>query len=92
MYLLPEGVHHEFDSIKARFFWEGLENKRKYLIVKWEALCRPKDFRSLGFINTRVMNIALLGTWIARIESDSEDPVCQLLRRKYCNEWFFSII
>lgn len=30
------------------------------------------------------MSILLLGKWIARIESDSEDLVCQLLRRKYC--------
>ncbi len=83
-YLLPETTHHKMDSIRARFFWEGLEKKRKYHMLRWEALCRPKEFRGMGFINTRVMNAALLCKWIFRIESGQEDLCCSLLRRKYC--------
>lgn len=52
-------------------------------MIKWEALCRPKEFEGLGFTNTRVMNIALLCKWIFRLESGNADPVCNLLRRKY---------
>lgn len=53
-------------------------------MIRWEALCRPKEFRGMGFINTRVMNAALLCKWIFRIESGQEDLCCSLLRRKYC--------
>lgn len=86
VYLLPEGVHNKMDSIRARFFWEGLEKKRKYHMIKWEALCRPKEFGGLGFIDTRKMNIALLCKWIYRLESGKEDPCCVLLRNKYMKD------
>lgn len=66
--LLLEGVHHKWILLGQDFFWEGRENIRKYHMMKCEALCRPKDFGGLGFANTRVMNIVLLGKWIARIE------------------------
>lgn len=89
MYLLPETSHHKMDSIRSRFFWEGLENKRKYHMIKWEALCRPKGFGGLGFINSKVMNVALLGKWIYKLESGSKDVCCELLRKKYMTEGGF---
>lgn len=52
-------------------------------MMKWEALCRPKDFGGLGFINTRIMNVVLLCKWIFKLESGVEDPCCDLLRKKY---------
>lgn len=59
-YQLPEQVHHKMDTIRSRFFWEGLEKKRRYHMMRWDALTRPKDFGGLGFINTRLKNKALL--------------------------------
>nr|AAM08499.1 Putative retroelement [Oryza sativa Japonica Group] len=79
----------EMNSIRSRFFWEGLEMKRKYHMVRWEALCRPKDFGGLGFSNTRVMNIALLSKWIIKLESGCNDACCKLLRNKYMQEGGF---
>lgn len=52
-------------------------------MVKWEALCRPKEFGGLGFTNTRVMNIALLCKWIYKLETGCKDACCELLRKKY---------
>lgn len=82
-YLLPEQVHHKIDSIISKFFWEGLEKKRKYHMMRWDALTRTKDFGGLGFINTRVMNKALLCKWIFRLESGVDEPCYRLLRKKY---------
>ena len=42
VYQLYEGNFQRLDSIRARFFWEGTSKKRKYHMVKWEALNRPK--------------------------------------------------
>jgi hypothetical protein len=68
---------------EAKFFWEGMGNKKKFHMIKWEALDKPKDFGGLGFIDTRAMNTALLCKWIFRLES-GEDSLCMnLLRRKY---------
>jgi len=64
-----EGTHQRFDSTRGKYFWEGVRNKKKYHMIKWEALDKPKEFRGPGFIDTRAMNFALLCKWIYRIES-----------------------
>jgi hypothetical protein len=60
--------------LRAKFFWEGVGNKKKYRMIKWEALAVPRDSGGLGFIETRVMNTALLSKWIFRLES--KDAAC----------------
>jgi hypothetical protein len=47
-YWLHEGTQKRLDSARGRFFWEGVGNKKKYHMVKWEALATPKDFGGLG--------------------------------------------
>jgi hypothetical protein len=81
-YWIHEGTHQRFDSTRGKFFWEGVGNKKKYHMIKWEALDKPKEFGGLGFIDTRVMNTALLCKSIYRLES-GEDLCMNLLRRKY---------
>nr|AAT01371.1 hypothetical protein [Oryza sativa Japonica Group] len=63
-----------------------LEGKKKYHLIKWEALCRPKEDGGLGFINTKIMNEALLCEWIYKLESGNNSPCCNLLRKKYLGQ------
>ena len=48
LFLLADGVHSKFDTPRSRFFWEGAGPKRKYHMVKWQAVCRPKAQGGLG--------------------------------------------
>lgn len=48
-YWLHEGTRKRFDSARGRFFWEGVGNRKKYHMVKWEALATPKGFWWFGF-------------------------------------------
>jgi len=82
-YWVHEGTHQRFDSTRGKYFWEGVGNKKKYHMIKWEALDKPKEFRGPGFIDTRAMNFALLCKWIYRIESGENSLCINLLRRKY---------
>jgi hypothetical protein len=43
------------DSARANFYWDS-GNKKKYLMIKWEDLAKPKDHGGLGFTDTRLMN------------------------------------
>jgi hypothetical protein len=36
------GIHQRFDSSRGKFFWEGVGNKKKFHMIKWEALDKPK--------------------------------------------------
>jgi len=68
VHVLYEGNYQQLDCLRSRFFWQGTNKKRKYHMVKWEALNRPKDFGVLGFKDVRVMNSCLMCKWIDRLE------------------------
>jgi hypothetical protein len=82
-FLLYEQAHAKMDSVRARLFWEGFGEKKKYHMVRWDTLCKPKDFGGLGFVDSRVRNICLMSKWIYKLENGSEDLSCQILRNKY---------
>lgn len=83
VYLLYEGNYQILDTIRSQFFWQGTGKKRKYHMVKWEALIRPKDFSGLGFMDIRAMNVCLLFIWVDKLERGDDSMCIELLRRKY---------
>lgn len=86
VYSLYEGNYQVLDSIRTKFFWQGTDKKRKYHMVKWEAMSRPKDFGGLGFMDVRAMNDCLLAKWIDRLERGDNNMCIDLLRRKYLGQ------
>ncbi|EEE65481.1 hypothetical protein OsJ_20885 [Oryza sativa Japonica Group] len=57
-YKLPEGVHKKMDSVRGRFYWQGIQKKKKkYHMLSLGAMSRPKDYGGLGFLETRKMNL-----------------------------------
>jgi hypothetical protein len=86
VYQLYEGNHQLFDTIRSRFYWQGTGKKRKYHMIKWEALNRPKEVGGLGFMDVRAMNISLLAKWIDRLERGDNNFCCFLLRKKYLGQ------
>jgi len=92
LYLLPEGIHHQMDTVRSRFFWRGDPDKFKYHLVNWDNSCLPKDFGGLGILNTRVLNESLLIKWIWRLyNKEPDDQCCQLLQAKYLRDKPFSL-
>jgi hypothetical protein len=85
-YLLKESNHYKMDMSRARFFWEGVGEKKKYHMVKWERLCKPEKYGGLGFADTRVGNICLLSKLIYKLESGAQELSCSVLRKKYMGE------
>jgi len=69
--------------LELDFFWQGTGKERKYHMVKWAALNRPKEFGGLGFLDVRVMNKCLLAKWIDKLERGNDRLCCSLLRKKY---------
>jgi hypothetical protein len=67
LFLLAEGTHAALDKVLARFFWEGVGDKRKYHWLRWEDCCVPQLLGGLGLTNTRAMNLALMLKWVWRI-------------------------
>jgi hypothetical protein len=83
LYLLHDGTHKAMDRSRARFFWEGVGDKRKYHMVDWATVCKPKKLGGLGVLNTKSMNIALMVKWIWKLYQGAEDLWADLIRAKY---------
>jgi hypothetical protein len=91
VYLLSGPVHRKMDLARSRFYWD-VGVKRKYHIVRWEVMAKPREFGGLGFIDTRLMNRCLLSRWIVKLERGDSDMCTWLLRKKYLQERsFFSV-
>lgn len=83
-YLLTDGVHAGFDKHRGAFYCNYMDNKRKYRLVKWHHMCKPKNRGGLGIINTRVMNICLLIKWWWKILTSGADSLWfSILKAKY---------
>lgn len=88
-YMLPDEVHKEMDKIRSKFFSQGTGIKFKYHMVKWRAVCRPKNYGGLGVSETRTMNICLIVKWILKIINNREQDWCRLLYMKYTKKGEF---
>jgi hypothetical protein len=60
MYILPEGVHSSCDKDLSQFFWQAMNGRQKYHMVKWADICVPKELGGLGILASRRMNAALM--------------------------------
>ena len=85
LFLLNDGTHAGFRKHMSTFFWEGANANKKYHMVRWEEVCRPKDQGGLGIINTKSMNVALMVKWIWRLLTDPNPNALwiRLIHAKY---------
>lgn len=42
MYLIPKAVIKKIDGARKKFFWQGVGVKKKYHLVKWVVIAKPK--------------------------------------------------
>ena len=90
LYWLHEGTHQRLDAARARFFWQGVGSKRKYHMVKWDTLARPKEFGELGFLDTRAMNTVLLAKRTSHIDGGEDSTCIKILGKKKYLRGIFS--
>jgi hypothetical protein len=83
LFLLQDGIHAKFDSHRARFYWEGTGPKRRYHLVSWPPVCRPKECGGLGLLNSKKMNLALMIKWIWKLYQADNPIWAQIIRAKY---------
>jgi hypothetical protein len=83
LFLLQDGIHANFHSHRARFYWEGTGPKRRYHLVSWSAVCRSKECGGLGLLNSKKMNIALMLKWVWK-SYQPENPIWARIIRAKC--------
>lgn len=64
---VPRGVLKRLDYCCFIFFWQCHEHKKKYVLTKWNILCRPKEFGGLGIQNLGIKNKCHLRKWLSKL-------------------------
>ena len=71
LFKIPALVALRIEKIQREFLWSGSgEGKRDHL-VKWDLVCRPKEFGGLGFGKISLRNQTLLRKWLWRYPKES---------------------
>lgn len=81
---IPIGVRKRLDFYRSRFFWQSDEHKKKYRLIKWNIICRPKDQGGLGIEVLDIKNKCLLSKWLFKLLHE-EGVWQELLTNKYLN-------
>jgi hypothetical protein len=70
------------DGVRKKFFWQGGGVKKKYHLVKWDVITKPKKKGGLGIKDLRRMNLSLFCKWWWKIET-GEGLWQEIVRKKY---------
>jgi hypothetical protein len=79
---VTQTIIKRMDSARKKFFWQGSSTKKKYYLVKWIMITRPKNKEGLGVKDLIKMNISLLCKWWWKFES-REGLWQEIARKKY---------
>jgi len=64
------------------FLWDESKEKKDHL-VKWEDVCRLKEYGGLGIGHLRERNLALLGKWLWCFFNENNSLWQSIIRKKY---------
>lgn len=83
----PKGVLQQLRTIQRDFLWGKGEERKKWALVAWEKICKPKIYDGLGLddpeILNRVLGAKLWWQWV-------KDPKAQwvmIWKEKYGSTW-----
>jgi len=64
----PKGVLQQFWNIQRDFLWSREEDRKKWVLVSWEEICKPKNHGGLGLddqeILSKVLGVKLWWRWV----------------------------
>jgi hypothetical protein len=91
MFWLHVSVIDKMDTARKRFFWQGGNMKKKYHLIKWNKITKPKNRGGLGIKDLRRMNISLLCKWWWKAEN-GEGIWHDIIRKKYMKKGMVGLL
>jgi hypothetical protein len=55
----PNFILNTIKSLQRNFLWQGLKEGKKFALISWENLCRPKIQGGLGIRDPSILNKVL---------------------------------
>lgn len=88
----PKGVLQRFRNIQRDFLWGKEEIGKKWALVSWDKICKPKNQGGLRLGNLwilqKVLGAKLWWLWV----KDTKDQWASIWKEKYTNTWLSSDI
>jgi len=53
--LAPKGILNQMKNIQRNFLWGKGEEKKKWDLVAWEKICKPKNHGGLGLDDPEIL-------------------------------------
>ena len=66
LFKIPTSIALRIEKMQRDFLWLSSREGKKDHLVRWDLVCRPKEFGGLGFGKISLRNQALLGKWLWR--------------------------
>jgi hypothetical protein len=83
VFLLPNSLCKELNSLMERFWWGHKDNNSKIHWMSWEKMGVSKDQGGLGFRDLCMFNKALLAKQMWRIWKNPDSLVAKIMKAKY---------
>ncbi|CAL5397659.1 unnamed protein product [Camellia sinensis] len=71
------------DKLNRNFLWGDTSDKKKVHLIKWDKVCRKKDYGGLGIRRARDHNLALIAKLGWKLVSDDNGLWTEVLKAKY---------
>jgi len=82
-----KGVLWQLINIQRNFLWAKEENKKKWALVSWEKICRPKGHGGLGLDNQEILGKALGAKLWWHWVDNPKTPWASIWKEKYATSW-----
>eukprot|EP00253_Pinus_taeda_P024479 PITA_24479 len=83
----PTCVVTNIRNIQRDFLWGKGEEKKKWALVAWDRVCKPKSHGGLGLhdprILSRVLGAKIWWRWLKEIQA----PSAKVWKQKYASDW-----
>eukprot|EP00253_Pinus_taeda_P025039 PITA_25039 len=83
----PKGVLEKFRSIQRDFLWGKEETKKKWALVSWDKICKPKRQGGLGLDDQEILNKALGTKLWWRWVQEPKAQWARIWKEKYASSW-----
>eukprot|EP00253_Pinus_taeda_P028911 PITA_28911 len=81
--LAPKGVMQHIRNIQRDFLWGKGEEKKKWALVAWDKICKPKIYGDLGLDDPETLNKVLGAKLWWRWLKESVSPWAKVWKQKY---------
>ena len=83
----PKAVLKQIRNIQRNFLWGSTDDRRKWALVYWATICRPKEAGGLGFwdpiSSNKMMGAKIWWRWVTH----SSEPWAMVWHQKYAHLW-----